>query len=86
MTSMALEHVSKDDLRDLLIQVVKDTIEPHMLSDEEIMWVRMAIRAEAERAEFRKAVIEKTFVGFLSAVLLGTGAYFFEIIKSHWKP
>ena len=83
---MAVEHVTKDDLKSLLEQVVEDSLQPHLLSVEEATWVRMAIKAEAERAEFRKAVIEKTFVGLLSTILLAGGAYFMEFLKTHWKP
>ncbi len=78
--------MTKDDLISLLKEVVYEAVEAHPLSDEEIQWVRMAIKAEADRAEFRKAVIEKTFVGLMSTMLLGVGAYALEYFRSHWRP
>lgn len=59
---------------------------PIALSDDEQRWVRMAIQREAERAELRKAVIEKTFAGLVWGAILGFGVMFVEFAKSHgWK-
>ena len=83
---MSLDGMTKEDLVALLKEVVLEAVETHPLSDEEVTWVRMAIQAEAKRAEFRKAVIEKTFVGLVSTMLLGVGAYALEFFRSHWRP
>jgi len=56
---MSLDGMTKEDLVALLKEVVLEAVEAHPLSDEEVQWVRMAIEAEAKRAAFRKAVIEK---------------------------
>jgi hypothetical protein len=82
---MSLDRMTKDDLVQLLKQVVLEAVEAHPLSDEEVLWVRMAIEAEAKRAAFRKAVIEKTFLGLMSSALLGICMYAFDFFRSHWK-
>lgn len=82
---MSLDGMTKDELVKLLKEVVKEAVETHPLSDEEVQWVRMAIEAEAKRAAFRKAVIEKTFVGLMSSALIGVCLYAAEFFKSHWK-
>jgi len=67
---MTLDDQTKSELMELLKTAVAEAVEHHPLTDEEIQWVRMAIKAEADRAAFRKAVIEKT-VGtlFLMAIV-----------------
>lgn len=82
---MSLDGMTKEDLVILLKEVVREAVESHPLSDEEIQWVRMAIEAEARKAAFRKAVIEKTFVGLLSSGALGLFVYAAEFFRAHWK-
>jgi hypothetical protein len=82
---MSLDGMTKDDLVLLLKEVVKEAVESHPLSDEEIKWVRLAIEAEAKKAAFRKAVIEKTFVGLMSSAALGLVYYAVDFVKLHWK-
>lgn len=82
---MSLDGMTKEDLVALLKEVVLEAVEAHPLSDEEVQWVRMAIEAEAKRAAFRKAVIEKTFVGLMSSAFIGVCLYAAEFFKSHWK-
>jgi hypothetical protein len=82
---MSLDGLSKEDLVVLLKQIVKEAVESHPLSDEEVQWVRMAIQAEAKRAAFRQAVIEKTFLGLMSSALIAIAMYSIEFFKSHWR-
>jgi hypothetical protein len=82
---MSLDGITKDDLVKLLKEVVKEAVECHPLSDDEVQWVRMAIEAEARKAEFRKAVIEKTFVGLLSSGAIGILIYAADFFRAHWK-
>ena len=82
---MSLEGMSKDDLVELLKEVVQEAVESHPLSDEEIQWVRMAIAAEAQRAAFRKAVIEKTFIGLISSGGLALLCYVGDFIGLQWR-
>ena len=82
---MAFTELDKEELKNLLKEVINETVEQRPLSDEEIQWVRLAIEAEARKAAFRKAVIEKTFVGLMSSALIGLCLYAAEFFKNHWK-
>lgn len=82
---MSLDQMTREELVLLLKEVVLEAVEAHPLSDEEVQWVRMAIEAEAKRAAFRKAVIEKTFIGLMSSALIAIAMYGFEFFKDHWK-
>jgi len=82
---MALNQLDKEELVILLKEVISEAVEQHPLSDDEVKWVRLAIEAEAKRAAFRKAVIEKTFLGLLSSALIAIAMYGFEFFKAHWK-
>lgn len=82
---MSLDGMTKEDLVTLLKEVVLEAVEAHPLSDEEVEWVRLAIKSEAKRAAFRQAVIEKTFLGVISAGFLWMMSKLVEIFLSHWK-
>lgn len=77
--------MNKNELIALLKEVVQEAVESHPLSDEEVQWVRMAIAAEAQRAAFRKAVIEKTFIGLISSGGVALVYYIADFIKLHWR-
>lgn len=83
---MSLDDATKAELVALLQQVVRETVESHPLSDDEIQWVRLAIQAEAKRAEFRKAVIEKTFVALVGSGVVAVGGWIVNYVATHWKP
>ena len=82
---MALNQSDKEELVLLLKEVIAEAVEHHPLSDDEVKWVRLAIEAEAKRAAFRKAVIEKTFLGLISSAAIGLIMYGIDLFKSHWK-
>ena len=82
---MALNQLDKEELVILLKEAISEAVESHPLSDDEVKWVRLAIEAEAKRAAFRKAVIEKTFIGLMSSALIAIAMYGFEFFKAHWK-
>ena len=82
---MALNQMDKEELIVLFKEVIKEAVEQHPLSDDEVKWVRLAIQAEAKRAAFRQAVIDKTFIGLMSSAVIGLLMYGFEFFKSHWK-
>jgi hypothetical protein len=77
--------LSKDELAALIKEAVEQTIQSHPLTTDELHWVRMAIKAEAERAELRKAIIHKSLAGLVWAGLATGGVYFVNFITSHWK-
>ena len=82
---MALNQLDREELVILLREVITEAVESHPLSDDEVKWVRLAIEAEARRAAFRKAVIEKTFLGLLSSAAIGLMMYGFDLFRTHWK-
>ena len=77
--------MTKNELKSLLQEVIRDAVETHPLSDDEVMWVRMAIKAEADRAALRKAIIEKSLAGLVWAGLLTGGGYALDFFAKHWK-
>lgn len=82
---MPFTDYDKEELKNLLKEVINETVEQRPLSDEEVQWVRLAIQAEAKRAAFRQAVIDKTFIGLMSSAAIGLFMYAIEFFKSHWK-
>ena len=82
---MSLDAMTKDDLVVLLKEVIAEAVESHPLSDDEVKWVRLAIQAEARKAAFRQAVIDKTFIGLLSSGVLAVIYYGLDALKTHWK-
>jgi hypothetical protein len=82
---MAFTELDKEELKSLLKEVITETVEQHPLSDDEVKWVRLAIEAEAKRAAFRKAVIEKTFIGLMSSAAIAVVMYALDMFKTHWK-
>ena len=82
---MAINGIDKDELILLLKEVISEAVESHPLSDEEVQWVRMAIEAEAKRAAFRQAVIDKTFIGLMSSAAIGLVMYGIEFFRAHWR-
>ena len=83
---MVLDDQTRLQLVDIVKSAVVEAVEAHPLSSDEVHWVRMAIEAEANKAAFRKAVIEKTFVGLISAATLGLSAWLIDFFVKHWKP
>ena len=50
---MRIDTLTKEDLVILLKDAVSEYAQTHPLSADEIEWVRMAIRSEADRAKLR---------------------------------
>ena len=82
---MSITQMAKEERVVLLKEIITEAVEKHPLTDEEVQWVRMAIQAEAKRAAFRQAVIDKTFIGLMSSAAIGLLMYGVEFFKSHWK-
>jgi F0F1-type ATP synthase delta subunit len=79
---MAFEF-DKEELKTFLKEVIAEAAHP--LSDDEIKWVRLAIEAEAKKAAFRQAVIDKTLIGLLSSGVIGLIYFCIDTFKNHWK-
>lgn len=77
--------LDKNDLRDLLREVVAEAVEAHPLSDEEVQWVRMAIKAEADRAALRKAIIEKSLASLFWLCVVAASGKVVEYFAAHWR-
>ena len=82
---MRIDTLTKEDLVILLKEAVSEYAQTHPLSTDEIEWVRMAIRSEAERAKLRKAIIEKSLAGLVWVALLTGGGWLVDYVASHWK-
>jgi hypothetical protein len=80
---MTLDDQTRIELIQLVKTAVSEAVEQHPLSPEEVHWVRMAIKAEANRAEFRKAVIEKTLAGLAIAALVAIAGIFMSGFKGY---
>lgn len=74
--------MTKEELLELVKDAVSSSVVVHPLTTEEIHWVRLAIKAEVERAEFRKAVIQKTLAGLLWAGLVGIGVAIMHYLQT----
>lgn len=77
--------MTKDELTELLREIVADAVESHPLTDEEVQWVRLAIKAESERAALRKAIIEKSLASLFWLAIVAAGGWIADYIAAHWK-
>ena len=77
---------SKQDMLELIREALSEILIVTPLSQEEIQWVRIAIKADAQRAQLRKAVIEKSLAGLVWSGLVATGVYAANYVQTHWKP
>ena len=75
-----------EDQRNEIIEAVKAGLQAHPLSPDEVMWVRLAIQASVERAELRRAVIEKTLAGLVWTGLCAAGLFAISYFNAHWTP
>jgi hypothetical protein len=79
---------SNVELLELIQATIKETVVQlaieHPLSQDEIVWVKLAIKAEADRAAFRKAVIDKTLTSLIVAALGAVGLYCLDYFTAHW--
>jgi len=82
---MILDDQTRSELVQLVKSAVSEAVEQHPLSPDEVHWVRMAIQAEAERAELRKAIINKSLAGLSWIVLAAIGGWLLDFVTSHWK-
>ena len=82
---MILDDQTKQELANLVKQAVNEAVESRPLSPDEVQWVRMAIQADAERAELRKAIIQKSLAGLAWMALAGAGTWLVGFVTDHWK-
>ena len=82
---MMLDDSTRLELVTLVKQAVSEAVEQHPLSPDEVHWVRMAIQAEAERAELRKAIIQKSLAGLVWIGIVAAGGWLIDYFTAHWK-
>ena len=82
---MILDDQTRLELVQLVKSAVSEAVEAHPLSPDEVHWVRMAIQAEAERSELRKAIINKTLAGLMWVAIVAVSGWFADFFMSHWK-
>lgn len=71
---------------ELVADIAKALKESHIapqLSDEELQWVRLAIKREAQSLELRQAIIEKTMTGLIWFILCAIGYVIVDFAKNH---
>lgn len=57
------------------------------LTPDELMWVKLAIKREAQSIDFRQKVIQSSTIGLVWLFIGGVLTIIYEWIKSHgWKP
>ena len=79
-----MNELTREDILEAISLAVAAAVEAHPLSEEEVVWVRLAIKAEADRAAFRKAVIDKSLTGLIVAALGALGLYCVDYFTAHW--
>lgn len=80
-----MDNLTKDEILSAVKDAVESVARANPLTSEEAQWVRMAIKAEAERAEMRKAVINKTLAGLVWLGVVAAGGWIVDFVVSHWK-
>lgn len=89
VTSLEATVGARDELmREAIQEAVRSAMPSAMLSDDEHRWVRLAIQREAQMIAFRRAVIEKTFIGLVWAGIVGMAFVVREYAIAHgmWRP
>lgn len=80
-----MEGINKQELLELLKEVIAEVVEQHPLTDDEVQWVRLAIQEQARKAAFRQAVIDKTLLGLLSSGILWAMYQIVDVVRNHWR-
>lgn len=80
-----MEDINKQELLELLKEVIAEVVEQHPLTDDEVQWVRLAIQEQARKAAFRQAVIDKTLLGLLSSGILWAMYQIVDVVRNHWR-
>ena len=82
---MILDEQTRLELVQLVKGAVSEAVEAHPLSPDEVHWVRMAIQSEAQRAELRSAIINKSLAGLVWICIVAAGGWVVDFVTSHWK-
>ena len=82
---MVLDDQTRKELLSLVKEAVSSAVIESPLSADEVHWVRMAIKAEAERAELRNAIINKTLAGLALMFAVFVCGLIWSGLKDHIK-
>lgn len=75
------------DIRETIMQAVKEAMPTALLNAEEYRWVQLAIKREAQIIAFRQRVIDKTLTGLVWSLIIGLGVMVKEYLAAHgWRP
>lgn len=80
-----MAELTREELALIIKEAIEQAANTHPLTPEETQWVRLAIQAEAERAELRKAIIHKSLAGLVWLGLVALGGWAFDFFTAHWK-
>lgn len=84
---VAMTKQERDELVAEIANAVRSRVSDSAMSDEELRWVRLAIKKEAQSIELRKAIIEKSLTGLVWMCILGIGSVFLSWATAHgFKP
>lgn len=72
----------KELIRDI-IQAIGESQTRDYPTDEELEYLRVLIKKEAQAARLREAIIEKTFVGLIWFLLVGLGGLIVSWLNQH---
>lgn len=89
VTDLKARFEERDNMTlEMIERAVRAAMPKALLTDEEHGWVKLAIQREAQMIAFRRAVIEKSFIGLVWAGILGIGIIIREYAIAHgvWRP
>lgn len=83
----AVVNTRNEMMRESIREAVADAMPKALMTDEEHAWVKLAIQREAQMIAFRRAVIEKTFIGLIWAGLAAVAVIVREYAIAHgmWR-
>ena len=84
---VAMTNQERDELIEKIAAAVRSQQSDAGMSAEELRWVRLTIKKEAQSIELRKAIIEKSLVSLVWMCVLGVGSVFMSWAAQHgYKP
>ncbi len=82
MTKQEREELAADIAAAVRLRVIEAG-----LSEEEMRWIRLSMKKQAQSIELRKAIIEKSLTSLVWMCILGVGSVFMSWATSHgYKP
>lgn len=82
MTKQEREELAADIAAAVRLRVIEAG-----LSEEEMRWIRLSMKKQAQSIELRKAIIEKSLTSLVWMCILGVGSVFMSWAAQHgYKP